>query len=324
VAVFENTAVGASAYSIYEIQYTSEPNGSSPLEGQVVDCLGGIVTHKFGGFKPKLTIQDPNFPDGWGAIQVKDWVNGALYDEASVGDWVMISNAFVEEFRGNTTLQCMAEFAPTLTVVSHGNPIPEPLEITARTIAAPVPDLFGDWYVPDHSAEKYEHMRLRIRKVIVTEPGDSNYLRGEQIDKARFLEEADSLAAQGKRPLESEPVLLGITKASLATESFISAASFQETTRVLTEAAVRGLRDDLRGLKENVIVGRLIPAGTGFAHHAERRRTREQDFADQLKELELAQAEQEAAAAAEAAEAAESADVPEPGQEAVEAEQETT
>jgi DNA-directed RNA polymerase subunit beta' len=83
-----------------------------------------------------------------------------------------------------------------------------------------------------------------------------------------------------------EPIPLGITKASLATESFISAASFQETTRVLTEAAVRGLRDDLRGLKENVIVGRLIPAGTGFAHHAERRRTREQDLADQLKDLE--------------------------------------
>ena len=84
-------------------------------------------------------------------------------------------------------------------------------------------------------------------------------------------------------------MLLGITKASLATESFISAASFQETTRVLTEAAVRGLRDELRGLKENVIVGRLIPAGTGFAHHAERRRTREQDLADQLKELDEAQ-----------------------------------
>ena len=97
-------------------------------------------------------------------------------------------------------------------------------------------------------------------------------------------------------------MLLGITKASLATESFISAASFQETTRVLTEAAVRGLRDDLRGLKENVIVGRLIPAGTGFAHHAERRRTREQDLADQLKELDEAA---QAAADSEAAEAAE-------------------
>ena len=93
---------------------------------------------------------------------------------------------------------------------------------------------------------------------------------------------------------------MGITKASLATESFISAASFQETTRVLTEASVRGLRDDLRGLKENVIVGRLIPAGTGFAHHAERRRTREQDLADQLKELDDAvNAEAKAKAEAE-------------------------
>ena len=104
---------------------------------------------------------------------------------------------------------------------------------------------------------------------------------------------------RGKQPLTVEPVLLGITKASLATESFISAASFQETTRVLTEAAVRGLRDELRGLKENVIVGRLIPAGTGFAHHAERRRTREQDLAEQLKELEESQAAEEAEADAE-------------------------
>ena len=129
-------------------------------------------------------------------------------------------------------------------------------------------------------------IRQMLRKVIVSAPGDSNFLRGEQIDKARALEGCDDLNAQGKEPLIFDPILLGITKASLATESFISAASFQETTRVLTEAAVRGLKDDLRGLKENVIVGRLIPAGTGFAHHAERRRTREQDLADQLKELE--------------------------------------
>jgi DNA-directed RNA polymerase subunit beta' len=152
-------------------------------------------------------------------------------------------------------------------------------------------------------------IRQMLRKVNVATPGDSVYLRGEQIDKARYLEVTEQLEAQGKEALTIEPVLLGITKASLATESFISAASFQETTRVLTEAAVRGLKDELRGLKENVIVGRLIPAGTGFAHHAERRRTREQDLADQLKELDEAQraeaaAEEEAAAAAEAAEVA--------------------
>ena len=156
-------------------------------------------------------------------------------------------------------------------------------------------------------------IRQMLRKVHVATPGDSNYLRGEQIDKARYFEEAEQLEAQGKEPLTIDPVLLGITKASLATESFISAASFQETTRVLTEAAVRGLRDDLRGLKENVIVGRLIPAGTGFAHHAERRRTREQEFADQLKELdetaaaEASAAEADAASEAEVSEAAEAA-----------------
>jgi DNA-directed RNA polymerase subunit beta' len=143
-------------------------------------------------------------------------------------------------------------------------------------------------------------IRQMLRKVIIASAGESTYLRGEQIDKARFLEVSEQLEAQGKESLTADPVLLGITKASLATESFISAASFQETTRVLTEAAVRGLRDELRGLKENVIVGRLIPAGTGFAHHAERRRTREQDLADQLKELEENQLAE--ASAAEAAE----------------------
>jgi DNA-directed RNA polymerase subunit beta' len=153
-------------------------------------------------------------------------------------------------------------------------------------------------------------IRQMLRKVEVEAPGESNLLRGEQLDKARALETVEQLEAQGKEVMTYLPMLLGITKASLATESFISAASFQETTRVLTEAAVRGLRDDLRGLKENVIVGRLIPAGTGFAHHAERRRTREQDLAEQLQELEASQAaaeaEEEAAEAGDLAEAAES------------------
>jgi DNA-directed RNA polymerase subunit beta' len=111
-----------------------------------------------------------------------------------------------------------------------------------------------------------------LRKVEIVEPGDSHYLRGEQIERVRINGENDRATAKGERPAEYQSILLGITKASLATESFISAASFQETTRVLTEAAVRGTRDTLRGLKENVIVGRLIPAGTGLAYHAARRR----------------------------------------------------
>ncbi len=115
-------------------------------------------------------------------------------------------------------------------------------------------------------------IRQMLRKVEIEAPGDTKFLRGEQVERARVLEENDRLKAEGKVPATFQPVLLGITKASLATESFISAASFQETTRVLTEAAVRGKVDNLRGLKENVIVGRLIPAGTGLAYHAERQR----------------------------------------------------
>jgi DNA-directed RNA polymerase subunit beta' len=110
-----------------------------------------------------------------------------------------------------------------------------------------------------------------LRKVEITDPGDTTFLRGEQVDRARFHEENDRVEAEGKIPACFEPMLLGITKASLSTESFISAASFQETTRVLTEAAIRGLSDKLMGLKENVIVGRLIPAGTGLAYHLERK-----------------------------------------------------
>jgi len=118
-------------------------------------------------------------------------------------------------------------------------------------------------------------LRQMLRKVEIMETNDSRFLRGEQIEKARVLEETEQLSKADKQPAVWMPLLLGITKASLATESFISAASFQETTRVLTEASVRGSRDSLRGLKENVIVGRLIPAGTGLAYHEERRRQRE-------------------------------------------------
>jgi DNA-directed RNA polymerase subunit beta' len=119
-------------------------------------------------------------------------------------------------------------------------------------------------------------VRQMLRKVEIDEPAGTRFLRGEQVDRARMLEENERVEADGGTPCTWQPVLLGITKASLATESFISAASFQETTRVLTEASVNGKVDGLRGLKENVIVGRLIPAGTGSAYHHERRRKRRQ------------------------------------------------
>lgn len=114
-------------------------------------------------------------------------------------------------------------------------------------------------------------VRQMLRKRLITFSGDSKFILGEQVEDTVMLQENDKLIAEGKIPASGTPVLLGITKASLATESFISAASFQETTRVLTEAAVSGKIDELRGLKENVMVGRLIPAGTGYAYHQSRK-----------------------------------------------------
>src|SRR5262249_32475844 len=112
-------------------------------------------------------------------------------------------------------------------------------------------------------------VRQMLRKVRITDPGDTGFLDDEQTDRYTFDEENDKGRKRGGQPAAGEPLLLGITKASLSTDSFISAASFQETTRVLTEAAVSGRVDSLRGLKENVIMGRLIPAGTGLNRYKE-------------------------------------------------------
>ena len=137
-------------------------------------------------------------------------------------------------------------------------------------------------------------VRQMLRKARIIDPGDSDYLPGEQVEKAHMLDKNDLLESKGKPLAVWAPVLLGITKASLLTDSFISAASFQETTRVLTEASINGKVDNLRGLKENVIVGRLIPAGTGLAYHQERARLRAERLAagemdlDQLIAQELA------------------------------------
>ncbi|MCP5268458.1 MAG: DNA-directed RNA polymerase subunit beta' [Zoogloeaceae bacterium] len=115
-------------------------------------------------------------------------------------------------------------------------------------------------------------VRQMLRRVNIVDPGDTRFIKSEQVERADVLDENDRMVAEGKIPATYDFVLLGITKASLSTDSFISAASFQETTRVLTEAAIMGKRDELRGLKENVIVGRLIPAGTGLAYHNTRRK----------------------------------------------------
>jgi DNA-directed RNA polymerase subunit beta' len=145
------------------------------------------------------------------------------------------------------------------------------MEELARYIVDEVQDVYRLQGVKINDKHIEVIVRQMLRRVVVDNVGDSAYIAGEQVERSALLDVNDALRAEGKIPATFTNLLLGITKASLSTDSFISAASFQETTRVLTEAAIMGKRDELRGLKENVIVGRLIPAGTGMAYHDARK-----------------------------------------------------
>ncbi len=145
------------------------------------------------------------------------------------------------------------------------------VEALARYITDEVQDVYRLQGVKINDKHIEVIVRQMLRRVTIVEPGDTKFIKSEQVERAELLAENDRVIAEGKLPTTFEHMLLGITKASLSTDSFISAASFQETTRVLTEAAIMGKRDELRGLKENVIVGRLIPAGTGLAYHRSRK-----------------------------------------------------
>ncbi len=165
-------------------------------------------------------------------------------------------------------------------VIADGEPNPQDIlrllgvEPLAAYLVQEIQDVYRLQGVKINDKHIEVIIRQMLRKVEISVPGDSRFLRGEQVDHIRLRGINAKLEKEGKQIALFEHLLLGITKASLVTESFISAASFQETTRVLTEAAVRGARDNLKGLKENVIVGRLIPAGTGLAFHKKRRRAR--------------------------------------------------
>jgi DNA-directed RNA polymerase subunit beta' len=149
------------------------------------------------------------------------------------------------------------------------------VEALARYITDEVQDVYRLQGVKINDKHIEVIVRQMLRRVQVHDAGDSRFIVGEQVERSDLLDENDKMRHDdSKQPATYEHMLLGITKASLSTDSFISAASFQETTRVLTEAAIMGKRDDLRGLKENVIVGRLIPAGTGLAYHTARRRVK--------------------------------------------------
>jgi DNA-directed RNA polymerase subunit beta' len=151
------------------------------------------------------------------------------------------------------------------------------VEELARYIVDEVQDVYRLQGVKINDKHIEVIVRQMLRRVQIVAAGDSTYIAGEQVERSELFDTNDRLRGEGKVPATYADVLLGITKASLSTDSFLSAASFQETTRVLTEAAIMGKRDELRGLKENVIVGRLIPAGTGMAYHQARKAKEEMD-----------------------------------------------
>jgi hypothetical protein len=180
--------------SIHQVQYTDDPVGASLFEGQMVDCAGGIVVHKYPGSQPRLVLQDPNPPgdpryaDGWAGIQVKDWtVSHDLFEAAGVGDWVTLTGVLVEEFRGTTFLQYRPDLGSGFEVTGSGHPLPAPKPVAPEQIPAPLEGPPGEWHVADHRAEMYESMLLEVADAAVTEVGlgknrDNYNLRSGQQD----------------------------------------------------------------------------------------------------------------------------------------------
>jgi DNA-directed RNA polymerase subunit beta' len=175
------------------------------------------------------------------------------------------------------------------------------IEELARYIVDEVQDVYRLQGVKINDKHIEVIVRQMLRRVIIENSGDTTYIQGEQVERSEVLNTNEAMQREGKIPATYSNVLLGITKASLSTDSFISAASFQETTRVLTEAAIMGKRDELRGLKENVIVGRLIPAGTGLAYHLARKAKDQMDEAERRAITEAEEAELAGISAEEAA-----------------------
>jgi DNA-directed RNA polymerase subunit beta' len=209
--------------------------------------------------------------------------NGKMHYEELIPKWRQLS-----VFEG--------EHVEKGEVISDGPPTPHDIlrlkgvSELAKYIVNEIQDVYRLQGVKINDKHIETITRQMLRKVEITDMGDSQFIRGEQVDYRKLLEENEKLREKDRQPAKFERQLLGITKASLATDSFISAASFQETTRVLTEAAVTGKADSLRGLKENVVVGRLIPAGTGLSYHAQRRKDRaaEEDMAMSAADVEAA------------------------------------
>ena len=279
-----------------------------PIEGQKTrDITGGLprVAELFEARSPKDkgvlaemtgTVSFGKETKGKIRLQITD-PDGAVWEELVPKEKSIIVHEGQVVNKGESVVDGPADPQDILRLLGS--------EELARYIVDEVQDVYRLQGVKINDKHIEVIVRQMLRRVVVENAGDSSYINGEQVERSEMLNTNDALRAEGKVPATFTNLLLGITKASLSTDSFISAASFQETTRVLTEAAIMGKRDELRGLKENVIVGRLIPAGTGLAYH-EARKVREN--MDDVERRAIADAEAaELAGVAEAAQADEGA-----------------
>ena len=203
----------AEELSIYEIQYTTDVNSTSPQHGNIVDCTGGIVIHKPPTGRPRLIIQDPNYPDGWGAVQVKDLFSSGVFVDVNVGDWISLTNVEVEDNKGTTFLQYIEENNAGFTIVSTDNPLPRPRVVTVDEIAAPVEGL-DVWAVLGHNAEKYESMLIKVVNVEIIDTGYGkafdNYVLQSNVDPNIICWASDYMnAGKEKGPIYHPSVEVG-------------------------------------------------------------------------------------------------------------------
>ncbi len=175
----------ADELTIFDIQYTQDVNGISPHNGNLINCLGGIVTHKPPTGRPRLIIQDPNYPEGWGAIQVKDLYSTGVFEDVNVGDWISFTNVLIEDNKGTTFLQYIEDNDAGFAIISSNNTLPAPKIITIDEIAAPV-EAFDTWLVDNHNSEIYESMLIKVINISVTGTGFGkafdNYILTSNVD----------------------------------------------------------------------------------------------------------------------------------------------
>ena len=272
-----------------------------PMEGQKTrDITGGLprVAELFEARSPKDvgilaeitgTVSFGKETKGKNRLQITD-PEGKVHEELVAKEKNILVHEGQVVNRGELVVDGSADPQDILRLLG--------IEELARYIVDEVQDVYRLQGVKINDKHIEVIVRQMLRRVQITNAGDSKYINGEQVERSELLDTNDRLRGEGKMIATHADVLLGITKASLSTDSFISAASFQETTRVLTEAAIMGKRDELRGLKENVIVGRLIPAGTGMAFHAARKVKEEMDESERRA---IAQQEAEELASAQLA-----------------------